>query len=513
MFLTTCKASQAQVPKWALGFLLTVACQSAFAQAMYRIKSFGYLGGCTTSVPGVVDLNDADQVTGRACNANGDSHAFLWKNDGTPMVDLGPSELGSTSSAYALNASGQVAGMATDSGGSFGFVSSSNGASMTQFQNSLGGVDFDVHAINDLGQVTGYAALGTGVTSAYLWKNDGSPMIDLEPHVPFQADSTFGLAINNAGQVAGNDTYDGEPGSELVVWKNDGTPLLFVNSASYPYAINASGQVAGVVAAGGGVAHGFLWANDGTAAKDLGTLAPNNNGGSAAKALNDAGQMAGWADTRWFGNRRAVVWMHGATSIQDLGTGTGSQSNDINASGQVTGQGYFVGDPTLHAFLWRNDGTKAQDLNALIDPTDPLKPYITLTNGRLINKSGDILADGTDSRTGISASYLLQGTVLTMTPRSLAFGNHAIHTISAAKSVTVTNTSPKAAAISSVALTGTAAGQFAQTNNCGKSLAGHATCAIKVTFKPTTKGAKSGFLYVNGGGGGLRSVTLTGTGT
>ncbi len=79
--------------------------------------------------------------------------------------------------------------------------------------------------------------------------------------------------------------------------------------------------------------------------------------------------------------------------------------------------------------------------------------------------------------------------------------------------MTVTNTGPKAAAITSVALTGTAAGQFAQTNNCGKSLAGHATCTIKVTFKPTTKGAKSAFLNVNGGGGGLRSVNLTGTGT
>jgi hypothetical protein len=33
-----------------------------------------------------------------------------------------------------------------------------------------------------------------------------------------------------------------------------------------------------------------------------------------------------------------------------------------------------------------------------------------------------------------------------------------------------------------------------------------------VTFKPTTKGGKSATLDVNGGGGGLRSVKLTGTG-
>ena len=55
--------------------------------------------------------------------------------------------------------------------------------------------------------------------------------------------------------------------------------------------------------------------------------------------------------------------------------------------------------------------------------------------------------------------------------------------------------------------------RFASTKNCGSSLVGHATCTIKVTFKPTTKGAKSAFLKVNGGGGGLLSVKLTGTGT
>ena len=79
--------------------------------------------------------------------------------------------------------------------------------------------------------------------------------------------------------------------------------------------------------------------------------------------------------------------------------------------------------------------------------------------------------------------------------------------------MTLTNTSPKVMAVTSIALIGTAADQFAETNNCGSSLMGHATCTIKATFKPTTKGAKSAFLNVNGGGGGLRTAALTGTGT
>src|SRR5471032_1505946 len=92
-----------------LGLSLTITCQCALAQAMYRIKSLGYLGGCTSFTPVAYGFNGADQVTGQACNADGDLHAFLWKNNGALMVDLGPAAVGSTSTGFALNASGLVA--------------------------------------------------------------------------------------------------------------------------------------------------------------------------------------------------------------------------------------------------------------------------------------------------------------------------------------------------------------------------------------------------------------------
>ena len=64
-----------------------------------------------------------------------------------------------------------------------------------------------------------------------------------------------------------------------------------------------------------------------------------------------------------------------------------SLGNAINGSGQVTGSadttamictGRFScdgGDP--HAFLW--DGAVMDDLNTLVDPSDPLQPFVTLT--------------------------------------------------------------------------------------------------------------------------------------
>jgi hypothetical protein len=95
----------------------------------------------------------------------------------------------------------------------------------------------------------------------------------------------------------------------------------------------------------------------------------------------------------------------------------------------------------------RHDETVKQELNALIDPLDPLKGYVTLTEGVFINDRGSLVAYGTDSRTGVSNPYFLQGTVLTLSPRSLTFGNQAVNIVSAAKSVTVTNTSAKSVAI------------------------------------------------------------------
>jgi Tol biopolymer transport system component len=103
--------------------------------------------------------------------------------------------------------------------------------------------------------------------------------------------------------------------------------------------------------------------------------------------------------------------------------------------------------------------------------------------------------------------------VLAVSPKALAFGNQAIKTSSAARPVTVTNTGATAVPITSIALKGANPGQFSFTHNCGVSLAANASCTVRVVFKPTTRGAKSATLNVNGGGGGLRTVKLTGTGT
>ncbi|HEV2344050.1 MAG TPA: choice-of-anchor D domain-containing protein [Actinocrinis sp.] len=92
---------------------------------------------------------------------------------------------------------------------------------------------------------------------------------------------------------------------------------------------------------------------------------------------------------------------------------------------------------------------------------------------------------------------------------SLSFGNQTIGTTSGAQAVTVSNTGNAAATISSIS----ASGPFAQTNNCGSSLAAGASCTVNVTFAPTASGAQSGTLSIaSNAPGSPATVNLTGTG-
>jgi hypothetical protein len=59
-----------------------------------------------------------------------------------------------------------------------------------------------------------------------------------------------------------------------------------------------------------------------------------------------------------------------------------------------------------------------------------------------------------------------------------------------------------------IALRGIAPGQFAFSEDRGKSLASHATCTLKARFTPCFKGTKIACLNLSGGGEDLRSVKL-----
>src|SRR5205814_1022856 len=86
---------------------------------------------------------------------------------------------------------------------------------------------------------------------------------------------------------------------------------------------------------------------------------------------------------------------------------------------------------------------------------------------------------------------------------------------SSAQTVTLKNSGTGSLTISSIGLTGTNAGDFAQTNTCPSSsstLAPGASCTISVTFTPTATGSRSASVTItDNAAGSPQSVSLSGS--
>jgi len=96
-------------------------------------------------------------------------------------------------------------------------------------------------------------------------------------------------------------------------------------------------------------------------------------------------------------------------------------------------------------------------------------------------------------------------------PTALAFGNQALWT-STTLSFWLTNKGTTALPITSVGVGGYNPGMFSLGNGCGTSLAVGSYCRIRVTFRPTSVGAKSATLRLVAGNNDVRTQALSGTG-
>lgn len=98
---------------------------------------------------------------------------------------------------------------------------------------------------------------------------------------------------------------------------------------------------------------------------------------------------------------------------------------------------------------------------------------------------------------------------VTVAPLAINFPNQAINTTSTASVVTITNNQSTALSFGSISVSGV----FGQTNNCGSSLAGGASCTINVTFSPAAIQTYSATLQIpNNGPNAPQSVPVTGSG-
>ncbi len=210
-----------------------------------------------------------------------------------------------------------------------------------------------------------------------------------------------------------------------------------------------------------------------------------------------------------------------AVSLSPLSLAFGNQTVNTNGTAQtltLTNTGTAALSITSVALTGANASDFAQTNTCGTSVAASANCAITVTFTPVASGSRTASVSVTDSASGSPQTASLSGTgtapVGSLSPTSLGFGNQAIDMTSATKTVTLSNTGNAALSITSLALTGTNASDFAQTNTCGGSLAVGANCTIAVWFAPSVAGTEAASLSItDNASGSPQTVALSGAGT
>jgi hypothetical protein len=123
----------------------------------------------------------------------------------------------------------------------------------------------------------------------------------------------------------------------------------------------------------------------------------------------------------------------------------------------------------------------------------------------------------TDNATSSPQSVSLSGTAtapaVSLSPTNLAFASQPVGTNSTVQTITVTNTGNAPLSITGLAVTGTNANDFTETDTCGSSVPTGAQCTIAVIFTPSASGPRTATLRITDNANSIpQTVSLSGTG-
>jgi probable HAF family extracellular repeat protein len=187
----------------------TQASKSTSTPAPYTIIDLGTLGGTSSSASAI---NAGGQVVGWANTSSGAKWAFLYSNGA--MTDLGT--LGGTDGeARAINTDGYIVGYTQITGNSARHAFLYDQGHMTDL-GTLGGANSWAYGINNLDQVVGAADIAGGASHAFLYSS--GTMTDLNSLIAPGSGwvITEAKGINDKGQIVGTGTINGQSHAFLM---------------------------------------------------------------------------------------------------------------------------------------------------------------------------------------------------------------------------------------------------------------------------------------------------------
>ncbi len=300
--------------KLSIASISTVALLPISASANPTIYSLGASNNGSTLSRGM-SINDSGQVAVNSIMLFGQGTAGRY--DGVPtsggvLRDLPSLPGDQTGFANAVNASGQVAGYSQGSTvfttkHAFRYDGTPGAGGVIRDLGTLGGASSQAFGINDPGQVTGGSQTNPNLPNAgnYAFVYTGTPGSGgmMKSLGSLGGVTSSGVAINNAGQVAGNSLL--ADGTTLHAFRYDGSAGVGIMrdlgtlpgyTISHAAGINASGQIVGSIETDD-TSSAFIYKGtpgiDGVMS-DLGTLPGGTI--SFAVSINNAGYVLGSSD-------------------------------------------------------------------------------------------------------------------------------------------------------------------------------------------------------------------------
>ena len=314
------------------------------------------------------------------------------------------------------------------------------------------------------------------------------------------------MSLSPSSLSFGNEPVGVVSSSQTITLSNTGNAALSITSLALaganPSDFAQSNNCGASVAAGGNctISVTFTPAASGSFTASV-SVADNASGSPQTVALSGTGASPGVSlspSSLSFGNEPVGV----VSSSQTI-----TLSNTGNAALSITGLALAGANPSDFAQSNNCGASVAAGGNCTISVTftPAASGSFTASVSVADNASGSpqtVALSGTGASPGVSLS-----------PSSLSFGNEPVGVVSSSQTITLSNTGNAALSITGLALAGANPSDFAQSNNCGASVAAGGNCTISVTFTPAASGSFTASVSVaDNASGSPQTVALSGTG-